>query len=416
MPSIPYATTNVRRRLPGDERFRLLLVALATSSAGDWIYNVTLLSFVAERGGLGWMGVVTAARVLPIVLLGPLGGLLADRHNRRRLMLGSDLVRGCLMVCLAITAVATLPLWLTPVLAALATAAAAAQPSCVSITTVRLVPARELTAANATRAAIGQAAIVVGPAIGGLLLLVASPALGFLLNAVTFAVSAAATASIPQGEAFAPVLRIESEGTGVLSELHAGLSALRSEPGATKLLAADAICSVVYGALTVLLVSVAARIGDPGGGYGLFLAVFGLGGLVGAVIASRSHGPWQRTLTVALLAVALPLPLFGMVDSLAAGLVLALVTGGGGVVAEIVGETVLARVLPEEVLGRAFGILVPASLSGIVLGSLMAGPLEALFGLAGALGAISAMVTFVLAIVVRPAAAPGTVTRAPAFR
>jgi predicted MFS family arabinose efflux permease len=416
MPSIPYAQPSTRRRLPGDERFKMLLVALATSSAGDWIYNVTLLAFVAQRGGVGWMGVVTAARIMPIVLLGPLGGLLADRHNRRRLMLGADLLRATLMAGLAIVAVTSLPLWLAPVLAALATAASAAHPSCVSTTTVRLVAPDELNAANAIRAGVGQAGIVAGPAIGGLLLLVASPAIGFLVNAATFALSAAATAAIPQGRAFEPVPRDRTVPTRVVADLRAGVAALRGEPIARKLIAADMVCSGVYGSLTVLLSSIAARVGDADGGYGIILAALGLGGLIGAFLAGRSSANWRRTLAVGLIAVALPLPLFGIIDSLAAALALALVAGGGGVVAEIMGETMLARTLPEEMLGRVFGIAIPASLSGIVLGALLAGPLETAFGLAGALGVISATVIAVLAIVVSPAAAPGTIARTPAFR
>src|SRR3954453_6198330 len=132
-------------------QFRLLLTALATSSAGDWIYNVALLAFVAERGGAGWLGLVTAGRGLPIVLLGPLGGVLADRCNRRTLMIGADLMRMALMAALALVATAGLPLWLAPLLAALATVAGSAQPACVSSTTPRLVSAAELPRANAAR-------------------------------------------------------------------------------------------------------------------------------------------------------------------------------------------------------------------------------------------------------------------------
>jgi hypothetical protein len=72
------------------------------------------------------------------------------------------------------------------------------------------------------------------------------------------------------------------------------------------------------------------------------------------------------------------------------------------IVAEIVGETNLARILPEAVLGRVFGILIPASLSGIVAGSLLAGPLESMLGLTGALAAVSIAVAAVLAFVLSP--------------
>src|SRR4051812_50223279 len=82
--------------------FRRLLTALAVSQAGDWLYNVALLAFVYERtDSPAWVAATTAVRVVPVVLLGPLGGVLADRYDRRRVMVGSDTVRALCMLGLA---------------------------------------------------------------------------------------------------------------------------------------------------------------------------------------------------------------------------------------------------------------------------------------------------------------------------
>ncbi|MDQ1701810.1 MAG: hypothetical protein QOF57_1062, partial [Frankiaceae bacterium] len=86
--------------------FRRLLLGLGVSQAGDWLYNVALLAFVFDRThSSAWLSATTAARVLPIVVLGPLGGVLADRFDRRRLMISSDLVRAACMLALAAIAV-----------------------------------------------------------------------------------------------------------------------------------------------------------------------------------------------------------------------------------------------------------------------------------------------------------------------
>src|ERR1700744_3664273 len=109
-------------RLPADRRFALLLSGLAVSSCGDWLYNVALLAIVFERThSATWLALTTAARVLPVVVLGPLGGVLADRHDRRRVIIASDLARALLMVALAGVAAAELPIILAPVIAAAAT-------------------------------------------------------------------------------------------------------------------------------------------------------------------------------------------------------------------------------------------------------------------------------------------------------
>src|SRR3954454_17000210 len=113
-------------RLPAGLRsrpFRRLAGALAASQIGDWLYNVALLMLVFERtGAASWIALTTAARVLPIVVLGPLGGVVAARFDRRRVLTGSDVVRAGVMGALPLVALAGLPIALAPLLAALATA------------------------------------------------------------------------------------------------------------------------------------------------------------------------------------------------------------------------------------------------------------------------------------------------------
>lgn len=189
----------------GYHRFRRLLAALAVSQAGDWLYNLALLALVYGRTHSAvWVALTTAARVAPIVVLGPLGGALADRWDRRRIMVLSDLARVGCMLGLAAVAATGLPIVLAPLLAGLATAAASPYPSCVAATTPRLVPDAVLPAANAARSAVGTVCMVAGPGFGAVLLLLGSPSAAFLANAGTFAVSAVLVASLPAGKLFAP--------------------------------------------------------------------------------------------------------------------------------------------------------------------------------------------------------------------
>ena len=142
--SPPSGTIRAALRYPA---FRRLLVALAVSQIGDWLYNLALVVLVYDRTHSAlWAGVTTAARVVPIVVLGPLGGVFADRFDRRRIMIISDLLRMGLMVLLAAVAAARLPIGLAPVIAAMATAAAAPYLPCVSAVTPRLVGDADLPA------------------------------------------------------------------------------------------------------------------------------------------------------------------------------------------------------------------------------------------------------------------------------
>jgi MFS family permease len=367
--------------------FRRLLVGLAVSQAGDWLYNVALLAFVYERThSAGWLAATTAARVLPIVVLGPLGGVLADRFDRRRVMVTSDVLRAVLMLALAGVALAGLPVVLAPVLAGLATAATAPYLPCTAATTPRLVPDADLPGANALRSAVGMGAIAAGPVVGAVVLLIGPPSTAFLLNAATFVLSALAVLSIPAGPVFAAP-RVAGERQGIVAGVVLGARALRAHPAAARLVGADVVCSVIYGMQTVLLLLLSRHLGLGDGGYGYVLAALGVGGILGTTAAgraARSSRP-RAVLGAALLVLALAASLMALTPWLPGLLLLAVAGGAGAVLVEVLCETALQRELDEEVFARAYGVALPMILAGIVVGSLIAAPLVSLVGLTGAI-------------------------------
>jgi hypothetical protein len=90
-------------------------------------------------------------------------------------------------------------------------------------------------------------------------------------------------------------------------------------------------------------------------------------------------------LAIALVLVGVPVALLGLAPSLVAALALALLGGGGMIVGEVLSETALPRLLDDEVLAIAYGLVFPGSIAGIVIGAVIAGPLTGLLGVAGAL-------------------------------
>ena len=81
---------------------RALIGASAASQLGDWLFNAALLGYVySATGSAGWVGAATICRLLPYVLLGPVGGMIADRYDRRTVLLVGDLLRCSLMLALA---------------------------------------------------------------------------------------------------------------------------------------------------------------------------------------------------------------------------------------------------------------------------------------------------------------------------
>jgi MFS family permease len=398
----PAGTIRAALRYPD---FRRLLSALAVSQIGDWLYNLALVVLVYDRTHSPlWAGATTAARIVPIVALGPLGGLLADRFDRRRIMIFSDVTRMGLMVLLAAVAAARLPILLAPVIAAMATAAAAPYLPCVAAVTPRVVEDADLPSANAARSAVTGVSIIAGPVLGGVLLLLGSSAVAFALNALTFGLSALAVLAIRDGAAFRSA-RAAVRPAGLLGEIAQGAAALRAHPRALRLVGADITCSILYGTQTVLLLLVSRRIGLGVHGYGYLFAAVGAGGLLGTTLAGRAiRCPHPRyVLAAAMVAGGLPMVLLAVVRWPAAAIFLTGVTGVGALLVEILTETSLQRELDEEVFGRAYGLALPASLGGIVAGSLIAPLLTGALGGSGALVAVGGTVLVYAAAMLRPA-------------
>jgi MFS family permease len=372
---------------------RLLLTGLAASEAGDWLYNLALLALIYDRtGSSAWLGVATAARMLPLVALGPLGGVLADRVDRRRLMIGSDLVRGACMAALALVAATGAPIVLAPALAALSAAAGAPYSPCVVALVPRLVAGDDLPAVNAARVSITHLCVIAGPVLGAALLLLGSAFAAFAVNGATFLASAAVVAALPR-EALRQPAAAPGPRAGLRAELLGGWNALRAYPESLPLVCAEVIASAVYGALTVLLVLVSDRLGLGTAGYGYLLAGIGAGGVLAAGLAGGAAASARPRLAlgVAVLAMAAPLPAIAVAGWLPGLLVLVAIIGAASLVSEVVADTALQRSLDPAVFARAYGLVLPAALAGIAAGALLAPPCVSLFGLEGTLVLVAAV-------------------------
>jgi predicted MFS family arabinose efflux permease len=400
-PARPFAVALRQRDL------RRLFTGLVVSQAGDWLYNLALLAFVYEStGSTAWVGITTAARILPEVVLGPLGGVLADRHDRRAIMIASDVLRAAAMAALAVLALADGPVVLAPVLAALCTAAGAAYPQCVVAVMPRLVDDTDLPAANAARVGITGLCVIAGPLIGAALLLLGSAAATFAVNGASFLVGAAVVAALPREATRRPAGAAHEPHASVRADLATGWQALRGHPDALPVAGAELVSSTIYGVLTVLFVLLGERLSLGAAGYGYLLSALGAGALLTAGLADRaaaSDRP-RRALIGAIAAVGLALPLFALSGSTAFALVLAAAVGAGTMSSEVVADTTLQRSLDPTVFARAYGLVVPACVAGIAGGALLAPPLVALLGLDATLVVTGALVlTYGALALARPA-------------
>jgi MFS family permease len=351
---------------------RALISASAASQLGDWLYNAVLLGYVyTATGSAGWVGAATIFRLLPYVLLGPLGGMIADRYDRRTVLLAGDVLRCLLMLGLAAVVAIEGPVELVIAITALASAAGSAERPAAMALLPRLVGESRLGPANALLHTVQDLGVVVGPAIGAVLIVVAPDFVAFIVNAGTFAASAALISTIRRRVSVAPV----REGEGAGAQLRHGLRTAWVTPFVVPLLLVMGMVEFTYGAQTVQLVLYAERnLGFGAEGYGFLLAAAGVGGVLSAAVNGRLAASMRVTgivIVTGALFCATQLA-YAAVGDLALALLVTLVGGAGFVACEVVAETALARVVPGNVLGRVMGVIDALSVAAMVSGALLA--------------------------------------------
>ena len=354
---------------------RALIGASAASQVGNWLYNAALLGYVySQTRSAGWVGAATICRLLPFVLLGPFGGAVADRYRRRSVLLAGDALRVLVMAALAATVASAGPVVLVLGLTALASAAGCAEKPAAMALLPRLAGEARLGPANALLHTVQDLGVVIGPAIGAILLGVAPAWIAFLANGVTFAISALLIWTIRPDTA-----PVGGRASGV-AQLAGGLRTVRMTAFAQWLIVIVAMVEFTYGAQTVQLVVYATHsLGLGSGGYGVLLTAAGAGGLVSAVANGRLSTSRRVSLIVVVtgsLACATQLAYAG-VQVLTIALAVTVIGNAGLVSCEVVGETALARIVPREALGRVFGIFNAASVAAMVAGAVLASVLVA---------------------------------------
>jgi MFS family permease len=355
--------------------FRLLLGSDAVSWTGDWCYSIALTVWVVERtGSTGWVAAVFVLRILPYVLFGAPGGVLADRLDRRRLLVALDVSRCLLMVLLVGVVAVDAPVLVGALVCAVtSTLGAVARPAIVAATP-RVVGEEDLAAANALETVVAQLTVFAGPALASVLLEVSSVEVALLFNAVTFAVSAVLVTGVRSAGggrndrvANAPVAgdgdTTADDGSGapsgVVAELTVGWQAIRATRGLVAYTAVLAGTLFAWGAEDVLRVLVATdNLGTGPEGIGLLGAATGVGGLLVAPFMARLIGrPHLAPLfTASLVLTGAGLALLAFPRAVVPALVVAGVAGVALILVEVAALTMLQRSVAPEVLGRVYGL------------------------------------------------------------
>ena len=323
------------------------------SYLGDSLGLVALMLHVADTTGQA-----LAVALLLLVgdfapaLLGPLAGTVADRLDRRRVMVGCELVQGALVLATA--------LWLPPLPALLALVGLRAvagqvfQPASRAAVPA-LVPGRDLERANAAVGVATNGGETLGPLVAALLL----PVLGvrgvLLVDAATFLVSAALLGLLPA---------LAGAGLGrrasFLADAGAGLGYVRAEPTVRAVILGYVAIVACNGIDDVALVFLATdTLGGGAAAVGLLLAAVGIGLLAGYALLARAPGrvPMTALLLAGFAVSSAGNLLTGLAWAVAAAFAVQAVRGLGVAALDVAATTLVQRIVPPRLLGRVFGTL-----------------------------------------------------------
>jgi MFS family permease len=393
------------RLLRHNPDFTRLYVAQLISFAGDWFATVALLGLALElTGSTAVASLVLVLQTGPFFIVSPIAGILADRFDRRRLLIAADVARAVVALGFLLARDAS-TLWIALVCVALLSAGAAFFEPTSSASLPNLVDAEDLPAANALMGAAWGTMLAVGAALGGVVAGILGRDAAFVLNGVSFAVSAmlivgirrsfrapsepspgAASADGPGERTLAGGVR----GLGGLRHAFTETTALVSRsPMVGALLVTKATFGVGMG--VVLLLAVFAtdvfRAGDAG--IGLLFAARGLGALVGPFVGRRrmtgDDAGLLAVIALALGAFLLGYALLPLAPTIALGAACVFMAHLGGGTQWTLSSYGLQRAVPDAIRGRVFSFDYALVLMATTISTLVAGILTGLIGPAATL-------------------------------
>jgi MFS family permease len=360
-----------------DRPFRLMWFAASTSAVGSAFVPVALAFAVFRSGGNATsLGLVLLAGTVAGLVAYIVGGVWADQMSRRGLMAAADLAR--MLVQAAVAAVlltGQARIWMLVVASVINSVAwSVFQPASTGLV-AQLVPDSKLHKANSLLSVTMSGALLVGPALSGLLVAASGVGWSFALDAASFAGSAAFLAAMPT------LGLAERAKRRFFADLAEGWHEVTKRTWYWTNLIAHAVWNLAFCAFLVLGPVLALRRLDGAVGWGLVSTGLAAGALIGGLVAMRVSG--RRPLVtgnLALMLAALPLLAFAARLPLLIVVACAVVGASGGNILNIAWTTVVQQLIPNEVLGRVRSYDYTLAYIAMPAGYAAAGPLAASFG------------------------------------
>lgn len=330
--------------------FLRFYISRAASQFGNAVAPVALSLTVLGSFHAVALGLLLASQVLPQLLLTLVGGVVGDRFERRRLLVATNLTMAVAQAATALLLICNLSsLALLILLQAIYGAARAfSAPSGAGIVR-ELVGRQQLREATSLLNVTRDTLMIVGPIIGGLIVIVAGGGYALMLDAATFVVSAMFIRKLPITK------RLSGKDKGFLSELRAGWTALIERPWAYSMIASFSFyqaavlpCALVLGPMIAI-----SPVGIGASGWSAVLSAQGVGAVIGGLLVLRWN-PRRPLVVAAALVVGQSffLAALGTSSSLWVLMSAGAIATGGVIAADTLWTSTLQRKVPENLVSR----------------------------------------------------------------
>lgn len=366
--------------------------AFALAWGAEWAFTVALGVAAFREGGAAAVGLVGLLRMWPAAVVTPFASALADRLRRERILVWGSVIRAAATAAIAAVLAAGGPIAAVYGLAVVSTLAvtpfraahSALLPSLCRTT-------EELTSSNVVRGMLDSLSMLAGPAAAGALIGLTSIEVAF---AAAAGAALAAAALLTRLEYEAPPRESASGPLHLWSDTVAGVRASVADRDTALMIGMGITQTFIRGCLNVFLVVVAIELlGLGGAGVGALTAAIGVGAVVGSVGASLLVGSHSmaRWFGISVVLWGVPLMLIGAAPGAVVAVAALAVVGLGNAVLDVAFFTVMARLVPDAVLARVYGMLESLIALTVGLGSIATPLLIEVLGLRGALAAVGSI-------------------------
>lgn len=366
-------------------------LSFGAAFAAEWSFSVAIGLVAFAHGGALAVGLVGLVRLLPAALLAPVFSVYADRVPRERVLFVSSAVRGIATLAAAPVLAAGGPVVVVYALAVAATIAFTPYRASHSALMPSLCRSPdELTSVNVVRGTLDSLSVIIGPLVAALLIAVSGISAVFVFAGACALISAGLVVRLN----YETIPLSAARRRHLWVEIHDGLTAVASNAGVSVVAGFVVLQAAIRGAFTVFVVVVAIDVlrGDQSS-VGLLQGAVGIGALLGSMactllIGSRAMTRW---LGVGIFLWGAPLALIGLLPHYPVALLAAGVIGIGNALVDVTAFTLIARMVPNIVLARVFGVLESAGALAVGIGSIVAPLLIGLLGTKGALVTVGAV-------------------------